>query len=277
MRLELDKIRLDGDTQPRESIIEELVKHYTELVLDGVEMTPVTVFFDGKHYWLGDGFHRYHAHKNAGFNDIEVEVINGTRRKAWIFSLSANGRHGMPRTLKDRRNSVMRALNDVELSGKSDRELAKICDVSRMTVGRVRKELELANAPQPEKPETKAETKEEKQEQVIQAGAEAPPPDETYDPKEDMLKEMAAEHQEMAKENAKLKDQLAIKQLPASEDAKVEIETTIKDLRKQVESLDRELRALTLSRNDYQLKNSDLLKQVSYWKRRAEKAEKAAA
>jgi archaellum component FlaC len=171
----------------------------------------------------------------------------------------------------------MRALNDVELSGKSDRELAKICDVSRMTVGRVRKELELANAPQPEKPETKAETKEEKQEQVIQAGAEAPPPDETYDPKEDMLKEMAAEHQEMAKENAKLKDQLAIKQLPASEDAKVEIETTIKDLRKQVESLDRELRALTLSRNDYQLKNSDLLKQVSYWKRRAEKAEKAAA
>jgi transposase len=277
MRLELDKIRLDGDTQPRESIIEELVKHYTELVLDGVEMTPVTVFFDGKHYWLGDGFHRYHAHKNAGFNDIEVEVINGTRRKAWIFSLSANGRHGMPRTLKDRRNSVIRALNDVELSGKSDRELAKICDVSRMTVGRVRKELELANAPQPAKPETKAETKEEKQEQVIQAGAEAPPPDETYDPKEDMLKEMAAEHQEMAKENAKLKDQLAIKQLPASEDAKAEIETTIKDLRKQVESLDRELRALTLSRNDYQLKNADLLKQVSYWKRRAEKAEKAAA
>jgi hypothetical protein len=273
MRLELDKIRLDGDTQPRESIIEELVKHYTELVLDGVEMTPVTVFFDGKHYWLGDGFHRYHAHKNAGFNDIEVEVINGTRRKAWIFSLSANGRHGMPRTLKDRRNSVIRALNDVELSGKSDRELAKICDVSRMTVGRVRKELELANAPQPAKPETK----EEKQEQVIQAGAEAPPPDETYDPKEDMLKEMAAEHQEMAKENAKLKDQLAIKQLPASEDAKVEIETTINDLRKQVESLDRELRALTLSRNDYQLKNADLLKQVSYWKRRAEKAEKAAA
>jgi len=277
MRLELDKIRLDGDTQPRESIIEELVKHYTELVLDGVEMTPVTVFFDGKHYWLGDGFHRYHAHKNAGFNDIEVEVINGTKRKAWIFSLSANGRHGMPRTLKDRRNSVIRALNDVELSGKSDRELAKICDVSRMTVGRVRKELELANAPQPAKPETKAETKEEKQEQVIQAGAEAPPPDETYDPKEDMLKEMAAEHQEMAKENAKLKDQLAIKQLPASEDAKVEIETTIKDLRKQVEVLEREVRAVTLSRNDYQLKNSDLLKQVSYWKRRAEKAEKAAA
>lgn len=276
MRLELDKIRLDGDTQPRESIIEELVKHYTELVLDGIEMTPVTVFFDGKHYWLGDGFHRYHAHKNAGLNDIEVEVINGTKRKAWIFSLSANGRHGMPRTLKDRRNSVMRALNDVELSGKSDRELAKICDVSRMTVGRVRKEIELANAPQPEKPETKEETKQET-EQVITAGVEAPAPQEAYDPKEDMLKEMAAEHQEMAKENAKLKDQLAIKQLPASEDAKAEIETTIKDLRKQVESLDRELRALTLSRNDYQLKNADLLKQVSYWKRRAEKAEKAAA
>ena len=124
--------------------------------------------------------------------------------------------------------------------------------------------------------EPKTETKQET-EQVITAGAEAPAPQETYDPKEDMLKEMAAEHQEMAKENAKLKDQLAIKQLPASEDAKAEIETTINDLRKQVESLERELRAVTLSRNDYQLKNGDLLKQVSYWKRRAEKAEKAAA
>lgn len=277
MRLELDKIRLDGDTQPRESIIEELVKHYTELVLDGIEMTPVTVFFDGKHYWLGDGFHRYHAHKNAGFKDIEVEVTNGTKRKAWIFSLGANGRHGMPRTLKDRRNSVIRALGDVELSGKADRELAKICDVSRMTVARVRKELELAKSPQPKKTETKVETKQEKTEQVTTAKVEAPAPQETYDPKEDMLKEMASEHQEMAKENAKLKDQLAIKQLPASEDAKAEIETTINDLRKQIEGLERDLRAVTLSRNDYQLKNGDLLKQVSYWKRRAEKAEKAAA
>ena len=272
MRLELDKIRLDGDTQPREKILEDWIKHLQELLLDGVQLTPVTIFYDGKHYWLADGFHRYHAHKNAGFKDIEVDLTNGTKRTAWIYSLSANGKHGMPPTAKDRRNNVIRALEDIELGEKSNREIAKICDVSHMTVQRIRKELELASSPQPPKPQKPA-----KQNQVIKPGASAPAAkEEEYDPKEDQLKEMAIEHQEMAKENAKLKDQLAIKQLPANEDAKAEIEETIGSLRKQVESLERELRSVTLSRNDYQQKNSDLLNQVTYWKRRAEKAEKAA-
>jgi ParB-like chromosome segregation protein Spo0J len=274
MRLELDKIRLDGDTQPREKILNDWVNHLTELLRDGKELKPVTVFFDGKHYWLADGFHRYHAHKNAGFKDIAADVINGSKRKAWIFSLSANGKHGARRTIKDRRNSVVRALGDIELSEQSDRSLAKICDVSRMTVARVKKEIELEKSAQPEKPE--------KPDQVIKPGASAPPPPPTtpppapYDPKEDQLKELAAQHHEMAQENANLKDRLAIKQLPANEDVKAEIEETIGSLRKQVESLERELRSVTLSRNDYQQKNSDLLKQVTYWKRRAEKAEKAA-
>jgi hypothetical protein len=90
-----------------------------------------------------------------------------------------------------------------------------------------------------------------------------------------MLKEMAAEHQELAQENLKLKDQLAIKQLPATAEAKAEVEATIESLRKEVSSLEAQLRSVTSSRNDYQQKNADLLKQVTYWKRRAEKAEKA--
>jgi len=267
MRLELDKIRLDGDTQPREKILEDLIKHYYELVVDGIEMTPVTVFFDGKHYWLGDGFHRYHAHKNAGFKDIEAEVINGTKRKAWIFSLSANGRHGMPRTNMDRRNSVIRALDDPEIGEKSNREIGIICDVSHVTVGRIKKERELEKFP------AKQPIRDKKP--VIMPSAEAPEAQDYYDPKDDMIKEMAQEHQELAQENAKLKDRLAIKQLPASEDAKAEVKATIDSLRKEVTSLETQLRAVTSSRNDYQQKNADLLKQVTYWKRRAEKAEKA--
>jgi flagellar biosynthesis chaperone FliJ len=90
-----------------------------------------------------------------------------------------------------------------------------------------------------------------------------------------MLKEMAAEHQELAQENTKLKDQLAIKQLPATQEAKAEIESTLGSLRKEVSNLEAQLRSVTSSRNDYQQKNADLLKQVTYWKRRAEKAEKA--
>lgn len=270
--IELGKIRLDGGTQPRKSISEDAVRNYTEVLLDGVKMPPVTVFFDGKHYWLADGFHRYHAHKAAGFKKIECEQINGTKRAAFIFSLGANATHGMPRTNEEKRDTVITALTDPEICEMDDRKIAKICNVSHMTIGRLRKEFDLQKAPKPPKPPKGGKPATPKP----PAPPAPPAKPEAYDPKEDMLKEMAAEHQEMTKENAKLKDQLAIKQLPASEDAKVEIETTINDLRKQVEVLEREVRAVTLSRNDYQLKNSDLLKQVSYWKRRAEKAEKVA-
>jgi len=280
MRLELDKIRLDGDTQPREKILNDWVNHLTELLRDGKELKPVTVFFDGKHYWLADGFHRYHAHNNAGFKDINVDLVTASKRKAWVFSLGANNDHGMPPTPKEIRHNIRRALEDIELSTKTSRELADICKCSYVTVTRVKKEIELEKSAQPPKPE--------KPDQVIKPGASAPPPTTPpppppttpppapYDPKEDQLKELAAQHHEMSQENANLKDRLAIKQLPANEDVKAEIEETIGSLRKQVESLERELRSVTLSRNDYQQKNSDLLKQVSYWKRRAEKAEKAA-
>jgi transposase len=269
IKLELGKIRLDGGTQPRKSISEEAVRNYTEVLLDGVKMPPVTVFFDGKHYWLADGFHRYHAHKAAGFKEIECEQINGTKRAAFIFSLGANATHGMPRTNEEKRDTVITALNDVEICGMKDREIAKICNVSHMTIGRLRKEFDLQKAPKPPKPPKGGKPATPKPPPAPPAKPEA------YDPKEDMLKEMAVEHQELAQENTKLKDQLAIKQLPATAEAKAEIATTIESLRKEVSNLEAQLRSVTSSRNDYQQKNADLLKQVTYWKRRAEKAEKA--
>ena len=269
--IELKKIRLDGGTQPRKSIIEEAIKNYTELLLEGVKMPPVTVFFDGKDYWLADGFHRYHAHKRAGFEAIDCDVKTGTKRAAFIFSLGANATHGMPRTNEEKRDTVITALNDPEICEMSDRDIAKICNVSHMTVGRIRKELALINTPKP--------PREPKGGKPVAPPAAPPTPPKTdpdaYDPKEDMLKEMAAEHQELAQENLKLKDQLAIKQLPATAEAKAEVEATIESLRKEVSSLEAQLRSVTSSRNDYQQKNADLLKQVTYWKRRAEKAEKA--
>ena len=270
--IELGKIRLDGGTQPRKSIIEEAVKNYTELLLDGVKMPPVTVFFDGKDYWLADGFHRYHAHKAAGFKDIECDQKTGTKRNAFIFSLGANATHGMPRTNEEKRDTVITALTDPEICEMDDRKIAKICNVSHMTIGRLRKEFDLQKAPKPPKPPKGGKPQTPKPPPAPPASPAKP---EAYDHNEDMLKEMAAEHQELAQENTKLKDQLAIKQLPATQEAKAEVESTIKSLRKEVSNLEAQLRSVTSSRNDYQQKNADLLKQVTYWKRRAEKAEKA--
>jgi len=270
--IELKNIRLDGGTQPRKKIHEEHVANLTEVLLNGGKMKEdPTVYFDGKHYWLADGFHRYHANKRAGYDKVACIVINGTKRDAFIFSLGANATHGMPRTNEEKRDTVITALNDPEICEMKDREIARICNVSNMTVGRIRKELSLINTPKP--------PKEPKGGKPVAPPAAPPTPPkadpDAYDPREDMLKEMAAEHQELAQENLKLKDQLAIKQLPATEEAKAEIESTIESLRKEVASLEAQLRSVTSSRNDYQQKNADLLKQVTYWKRRAEKAEKA--
>jgi hypothetical protein len=143
-RIKLQKIRLDGGTQPRKEIDEPLVQHYTEILLEGKDkFPPVDLWFDGKAYWPSDGFHRFHAHKRAGFLDIEAIVNQGTKRDAFLACLKANGKHGKPRTPDERRYVVQMALEDIELGEKTDVEIAAICDVSSMTVGRVRKALGL--------------------------------------------------------------------------------------------------------------------------------------
>lgn len=269
--IELKKIRLDGGTQPRKKIDDDHVSRLTEVLLNGGKMKedPV-VFFDGKDHWLADGFHRYHANKRAGYTEITCTVMLGTKREAWIFSRGANYDHGMPRTSEEIRESVISCFHDVELSELSDRGIADICKCSPMTVGRVRKALEL------ERPDN-VTTKTGKKMNVSNHRTKALPEPTPEPEHDDRLSELVTEHQHALDEVNKLRDRLAINALPDAEDAKAEIEETIDTLRSQVSTLELELRAVTQSRNDYQQKNSDLIKQVTYWKRRAEKAEKAAA
>jgi hypothetical protein len=265
-RIKLVKIRLDGGTQPRKEIDEPLVQHYTEILLEGKDkFPPIDLWFDGKSYWPSDGFHRFHAHKRAGFLDIEAEVNQGTKRDAFLACLKANGKHGKPRTPDERRYVVQMALEDIELGEKTDVEIAAICDVSSMTVGRVRKALGLEKAARVDKNGRKVD--------VSKSGRPiAPEPEYT---EEDKFHEMAIEHTAMAEENAKLKDMLAVKSLPVSEKARAEVQQTIEELREQVKDLEFQLRTMTQSRNEFQSKNAEMIKQMTYWKRRAEKAEKA--
>jgi hypothetical protein len=114
MKIELKKIRLDGGTQPRVKIEEETIQEYTEVLLEGEIMPAVIVFFDGVDHWLADGFHRWHAHKRAGFVDITCDVRQGTKRDALIFSLGANHDHGLKRSNEDKRKAVMIACDDIE-------------------------------------------------------------------------------------------------------------------------------------------------------------------
>ncbi len=139
--LPLDQIHIDGGTQPRVAIDEQIVAEYAELYGSGIDMPPVAVFFDGLVYWLADGFHRYHASKRAGRDKILAEVHDGLLRDAILYSVGANTAHGLRRTNADKRKAVLTLLEDDEWSVWSDREIARRCGVINSTVSRMRESI----------------------------------------------------------------------------------------------------------------------------------------
>ena len=139
--IELDKIRIDGGTQPRAKIDMEVVNDYSTSFELGANFPPIDVFFDGKEYWLADGFHRYHAARDAHVPELPATIHNGTVRDAILFSLGCNDRHGLRRTNEDKRHSVMTMLNDPEWSQWSDRTIADKCGVSHPFVAAIREKV----------------------------------------------------------------------------------------------------------------------------------------
>ena len=265
--IDIGKIRIDGGTQSRKQVYEDTVASYTELLLDGIKMPAPIVFYDGKEYWLADGFHRYHAHKRSVHKAIDCEIHNGTKRDAFIFSRSANAEHGLPRTNEEKRLVIMSLLDDIEYADASEREIGRICKVSHMTVARVKKAMELNQKQKLPPPTQRAKP-------VIKAEPSEPP---EWHAEDDKMVEMATEMKAISEENEKLKDKLAIVEMDTNDEAKAQVETTIEELRAQIKDLEMQLRSVTISRNDFQNKFAEAVKQVSYWRKRAEKAEKAAA
>lgn len=133
--LQIDIIRIDGGTQPREAIDEQLVAEYAESVGD---LPPMVVFNDGADYWLADGFHRWHAYRKAGLTTVACDVRKGTCRDAVLYSVGANAEHGKRRTNADKRKAVQTLLNDAEWSKWSDRAIAKACRVGHHLVAEIR-------------------------------------------------------------------------------------------------------------------------------------------
>ena len=147
MQLSIAKIRLDGGTQTRESRDEETVAEYAEAMRGNATFPPVVVFHDGTDHWLADGFHRVDAAVSVGKKSIQVDVRQGTRRDAILFSVGANAAHGLKRTRADMRRAVTVLLTDEEWSHRSDRWIATQCGVSDKTVASVRKSI-IAELPQ---------------------------------------------------------------------------------------------------------------------------------
>lgn len=140
-KLNLNAIRIDGGTQSRVEINNEAVSDYAEAVKVGIEFPPVVVFHDGADHWLADGFHRYWAHKQAGKASIQAEVRAGTVRDAILYSLGANGAHGLRRSNADKRKAVQTLLADAEWAKWPQTKIAEACGVSREFVSRLSSDL----------------------------------------------------------------------------------------------------------------------------------------
>ena len=136
--VKLEIIRIDGETQFRREINQDVVKDYAEKMRDGAKFPAIRATFDGSAYWLYDGFHRYFASLEVGFKDIEVDYKPGTQEDAQDLALGANDDHGLQRDNATKRRCVEVALSMERHAEKSNREIAKLCKVSDTFVASVR-------------------------------------------------------------------------------------------------------------------------------------------
>lgn len=92
-----------------------------------------------------------------------------------------------------------------------------------------------------------------------------------YDPRDDELKATHQAASELAAENDRLKDQIAVESMDASEEAKTQAAETIADLRTENKNLLAELAAVKVSRDTYQRENGELKKQCAAQQREIKK------
>lgn len=267
--MKITQLKIELQTQSRVAINQDAVAEYADAMMDGEKFPPVTAFYDGKEYYLADGYHRYFAAKKAGLEDIDCDVKNGTLRDAVLFSVGVNSAHGLRRSNEDKRKAVMTILDDVEWAEWSDITIAKKCQVTGAFVGRVRKTLNLEST-------ARKYVNQHGKVVAIDTTNRGRPAEEVMpldDEEEDHhVQELSDANVELAEENTLLKDRLAVAAFEATPEEKVQLSETMEQLRATIKTQEAEIVALKSSRDTLQQKNADMLKLLSYWKKRAEQA-----
>jgi len=269
--MNLAALVLHADLQMRVAIDEETVTDYAYKIEQGADFDPVSVFFDGVHFYLADGYHRYHAHKRAGKVSIKCNVVNGTFRDAKLFATSVNSNHGLRRTQADKRKAVMTHLDDFEWSQKSNTEIARHCDVSITFVSNLRN----SSGKMPDKVEyqtpsgeTKTMSKPVGRPAKAKVGAPKEPEPEPpqYDAQQDLI-------ERLTQENAELTTQLAVSGMEGTAEEKQAASEMIADLREQLRVAEIEIVSLKGSRDRFQDECAQLKKQVAAQQRQLKKYE----
>ncbi|NJO82404.1 MAG: ParB N-terminal domain-containing protein [Blastochloris sp.] len=151
IELAIASIRQDGGTQPRNQKDATTIADYHAAMAQGATFPAVEVFYDGTTYWLVDGFHRLTAAVQSGWTTFPAQIRQGTQADAQWYSFGVNATHGLHRSAADKRRAVESALRHPYAVTKSNRELARHCQVDEKTVRTIRATLE-ATADIPQSP-----------------------------------------------------------------------------------------------------------------------------
>lgn len=254
MKVKLSQVTLDASTQSRSKVDQNTVERYTQLIALGKSFPPLVVF--GETNILADGWHRYHAYKKAGIIDVEIHRMDGDRRDAEFYALSANNEHGLPMDMEDCRRNARRLLTDPEWCKISDRKIAELVGLSDTTVLRIRRALEDEGKIEPKtsnriKSASEKQAASEKQESASEKQIVSSEPNESRPEDLQQIKELSDVVSELSEENQKLRDIVAIGAWDATDIEKEDIEETVKELREKIVILEREINALRVSRDTY--------------------------
>ncbi len=260
--ISIKDIYVDNSLQSRAKNNDSIVSEYALVMIEGHQFPPVVIFDDGKNKFLADGFHRLAASILNGRDRIAADVRVGTRHDAFLFSLQANAAHGLRRTYEDKRHCVVLLLNDFEYADSSDREIAKLCQVSHTFVSKIRSEL---NKPVSANKFTPASSKHKKEK--IKVATLPPQVILDYDPREDMLQELAAQ-------NEVLTDRLSLQKMDATEEEKELAAQTIANLREENRILLLECNTLKVTRNTFQNQAAEAIKQCNIYQNLIKKLNK---
>jgi len=141
MKLDLSLLRDDQGTQPRAKIDEETVQEYAARMREGDIFPPLDVFFDGRSYFLANGFHRARAAVEAGLSEFDCTIHQGKLRDAIWFAFGANAKNARQMDNEDKRRIVEKILYDPEWKKTPQGEIAAHVGVSREYVNRLAKEI----------------------------------------------------------------------------------------------------------------------------------------
>jgi hypothetical protein len=260
--LPIDQIKPTPAELARIGSCSDTLARYTELIQEGVELPPVTVFHDGATFWLADGRHRLAARKSLGYADIQVEVELGTERDAQLHAFKANQAHGLPARQADRKKIARILLDDEEWKNWSDRKIAEVSGLSHPTVGKMREALVKFTTPSapsqaiPATPRMKVVSVSSTEDD----GPRSEPEDQmkSYDPTEDEIQEMASLIADLTSDNERLKEQIAIGSMDITEDERIDITEQLKDLHSRLDTAERENYSLRSSRDMYMNEGAQL-------------------